>query len=64
MATRKFTLKLPPEDYEQLQQIATEEERGMSDVVRTAIKEYAAKRGRKLTGQVERGGKRSAEVNS
>jgi hypothetical protein len=61
MTTQKFTLKMPVEDYDQLRLLAEEENRGMSDVVRTALKEYAAKKGLKFKGRVERGGNRKQQ---
>jgi hypothetical protein len=64
MATQQFTMKMPVEDYAQLRMLAEEENRGMSDVMRTALKEYAAKKGHKLKGRVQRGGNRRQQSES
>ncbi len=65
MTTQQFTMKMPVEDYERLKMLAEEENRGMAEIMRMALKEYAAKKGHTLKGRVQRGGnrKQQAEAN-
>lgn len=56
--SKPLQVKLPTEGYEALEALAKRERRPISDVVRQAIEEYAAKQGVTANFDVDRGGYR------
>jgi hypothetical protein len=56
--TRPLHVVIPAAAYETLQGIAEVERRGLSDLVRQALEEYAGKHGHEIDTRVKRGGNR------
>lgn len=54
--TREIFVKVPAEGYEQLKELAESEHRTLSDFVRLALEESAARKGKPIPLSVRRGG--------
>lgn len=63
MDTRTLPIRLPISGYDELKNLADEEGRSLSDVTRTALEEYAQRRGKKLKLNIQRGGLREPKAN-
>lgn len=59
--TRPLHVVIPAAAYDELKGIADNERRGLSDLVRQALEEYAERQGVKLDMRVQRGGNRGED---
>ena len=56
--SRNYHIKMPDSGYEALQAIADDERRVLADVIREALEEYVARKGKPTSFEVQRGGNR------
>lgn len=56
--TKQLVIRVQEQDMDSLRELAEDERRSVSDMVRLAVEEFAARRGKTIRLEVDRGGYR------